>query len=103
MKAALSGTDSTLRPSRYVRRLMIGWTVVVAVSLIWNLGQHTISSLGSDFPLYVEVGGHVLMWLVGLGVLYYGAQRFRTEWAARQHVEDEWRKLSRAVEQSPAS
>lgn len=103
MGPVLPGTDSPLQIERYVRRLAVSWTVVVIASLIWNLGQHTVSNLGSDLPLFVEIGGHVLMWLLGLGVLYFGAQRFRTELAARQRVEDEWRKLSRAVEQSPAS
>jgi hypothetical protein len=54
----------------YAWALLAMWTVVVALSLWWNLAQRPQTALGLWW-------GHSLLWLLGQGGIVFGFNRLR--------------------------
>lgn len=101
MPDANTSTDWPVRFERYVRVVIITWTIVVVVSLASNL---TIFESARSAALTL---GHLALWAIGLGIILFGASRFRqqrqTHAAIETALRDSEATYRRLVEQSPAS
>ena len=109
MPDSTSLPDWSSRLDRYVGRLMLAWSSVVLLSLVWNGTQHLTPVVGSpgNAPLVAEVIGHSVIWLIGVIGLRLASQQFRQQLAQRAQIEtalrDSEEKYRVLVEQSPAS
>ena len=101
MPDANTSTDWSVRLDHYVRALSIGWTIVVVISLASGL---TIFESARSAALTL---GHLALWAIGLGIILFGASRFRQQRQTHAAIEialrDSEATYRRLVEQSPAS
>ena len=71
-------TSNPARLNAYVRALMLGWTVVLVGSLVWNVHRERAEDRQ---VVRAHVGklwaGHVIVWAVGLGGICRGARGLR--------------------------
>jgi PAS domain S-box-containing protein len=85
----------------YAFALAVTWTSVVGGSLLWNTAQHrhlceagcfrggisvsaptTVSSDGAGGYLNMLIGSHTILWLLGLGLIEFGARALIKKMAA---------------------
>ncbi len=102
--------------SANIRRYTIGtvilWTLVIGISLTWNiLQQYDNAKKGVSVPVepYMAIAGaytvslilgHGLMWLIGVTGISYGSRQFGREFTRRKHAEEELLRYASIVSSS---
>jgi len=71
MNQHIARSGEVSRLNYYAWTVLAMWTVVVALSLWWNLAQQRPETAVGLW------GGHVLLWLLGLGGIIFGFNRLR--------------------------